>query len=247
MNPCLLIPIYDHGSTISDVVAALEPLRLPCLIVDDGSREETRKALELVSGSYSWVQLERHPRNRGRGAALRTGYRWAGRLGFSHVVQIDADGQHDAGDVPAVLEAVRRQPDALVLGSPVFDRSAPRSRRYGRWISRFWVWLETCSLAIRDPLCGLRGVPLASTLRLLERSPCGDRMDFDTELAVRLVWEGVPVVNVAARIRYFPDGISHFRMFADNLRLTSLHTRLFCTMWLHLPRMLALRRRGTAT
>ncbi len=246
MNPCLLIPIYDHGTTIGAVVAGLEFLGLPCLVVDDGSHEETREALERVRTAFPWVRLERHARNRGRGAALRTGYRWAESLGYSHAVQIDADGQHDPGDVPPVLEASRRRPDALVLGTPLFDESAPRARRYGRWISRFWVWLETGSLAIRDPLCGLRGVPLAPTLRLLERIPCGDRMDFDSELAVRLVWDGVPVVNVPARVRYFPGGISHFRMLADNLRLSWLHARLFCGMWLRLPRLIAQRRHGSA-
>jgi glycosyltransferase involved in cell wall biosynthesis len=246
VNPCLLIPVYDHGATLGDVVAGLAFLDLPCLVVDDGSHEATSAALERLRATCPWVRLERHPRNLGRGAALRTGYRWAARLGYTHAVQLDADGQHDPRDVPAFLEVARRRPDALVLGVPTFDDSAPRSRRYGRWISRFWVWLETLSFAIRDPLCGLRGVPLAATLRLLDRVPCGDRMDFDTELAVRLVWDGLPVVNVPVRVRYFPDGISHFHLLADNLRLSWLHARLFCGMWLRLPRLIAVRRGAAA-
>jgi glycosyltransferase involved in cell wall biosynthesis len=247
VNPCLLIPIYDHGATIGDVVSGLAFLGLPCLLVDDGSHEETRAALGRVCDTFSWVQLARHACNRGRGAALRTGYHQAACLGYSHVVQLDADGQHDPRDVPALLVVARSRPDALVLGAPIFDESAPRSRRYGRWISRFWVWLETGSLAIRDPLCGLRAVPLAPTLRLLRRVPCGDRMDFDTEMAVRLVWQGVSVRNVPVRVRYFADGISHFHMLGDNLRLSWLHARLFCGMWLHLPRLILRRIRGAAT
>jgi glycosyltransferase involved in cell wall biosynthesis len=246
VNPCLLITIYNNSGTIAGVVEALAPLDLPCLIVDDGSDEETRKVLDGLAAAFPWVRLERRSRNGGRGAALRTGYRLAVQLGFTHAVQIDADGQHAAGDVPVFLEASRRRPDALVLSNPIFDRDAPRGRRYGRWISRFWVWLETCSLAIRDPLCGFRCVPLGATSRLLERVRCGDHMDFETEIAVRLVWEGVPVVNVPTRIRYPADGISHFHMFWDNVRISRLHTRLFLGMLPRLPRLLRSRFRSIA-
>jgi glycosyltransferase involved in cell wall biosynthesis len=241
MNPCLLITIYNHGATIGALLEALAPLDLPCLVVDDGSDEETAKILDRLDSACAWVRLERRARNGGRGAALKTGYRLAARLGYTHAVQIDADGQHPAGAVPELLEAARRRPDALVLGSPVFDANAPRSRRYGRWISRFWVWLETCSLAIRDPLCGLRCVPLAPVLRVLERVRCGDHMQFDPEIAVRLVWEGLPVVNVATRISYPADGISHFQMFRDNVRISWLHARLFFGMFPRAPRLLARR------
>jgi glycosyltransferase involved in cell wall biosynthesis len=246
VNPCLLIAIYNNSGTIAAVVEALAPLKLSCLIVDDGSDEETRMVLDGLAAAFPWVRVERRSRNGGRGAALRTGYRLAVRLGFTHAIQIDADGQHAAGDVPVFLEASRCHPDALVLGIPIFDRDTPRGRRYGDWISRFWVWLETCSLAIRDPLCGFRCVPLEATSRLLERVRCGDHMDFDPEIAVRLVWEGVPVVSVPTRIRYPADGISHFHMFRDNVRISWLHTRLFLGMFPRSPRLLARRFRSMA-
>ena len=241
MNPCLLIPIYNHGDTIGSVLEALAPLDLPCLIVDDGSNGATRKTLDQLDAARAWVRLERRSRNGGRGAALKTGYHLAARLGYTHAVQIDADGQHSTSDVPVLLDAVRRCPDALVLGFPVFGPNAPRVRRYGHWISRFWVWLETCSLAIRDPLCGLRGMPLAPVVRLIERVRCGDHMEFDPEIAVRLVWEGVPVVNVPTRIRYPAGGSSHFRMFRDNVRISWLHTRLFLGMLPRVPHLVARR------
>jgi predicted LPLAT superfamily acyltransferase len=243
MKPCLLIPIYDHPATIAAVVEALAPLDLPCLIVDDGSGEETRRVLDRLAPRFEWVRVERHERNAGRGAALQTGYRSAARLGYSHAVQLDADGQHDAADVPAMLDAARRHPDALVLGEPIFDESAPLARRFGRSISRFWVWLETCSLAIRDPLCGFRCMPLLPTVRILDDVRCGTHMDFDLEIVVRLAWAGSPVVGVPTRVRYFADGVSHFDMFRDNVRLTWLHTRLFLGMLLRLPRLLAPRLR----
>jgi glycosyltransferase involved in cell wall biosynthesis len=246
VNPCLLIPIYNHGATVAEVVEALAPMDLPCLIVDDGSDQETRTVLDRLEALFAWVRLERRSRNGGRGAALRTGYRLAVQLGFTHAIQIDADGQHAAGDVPMFLEASRRQPDALVLGVPILGGDAPRGRRYGHWISRFWVWLETCSLAIRDPLCGFRCIPLEATARLLERVRCGNHMDFDPEIAVRLAWEGVPIVSVPTRIRYPAGGISHFHMFRDNLRISWLHTRLFLGMFPRFPRLLARRFRSRA-
>jgi len=246
VNPCLLITIYNHPGTIGEVVEALAPLALPCLIVDDGSDQETVAVLADLAAAFPWVRLERHRRNGGRGVALRTGYRLAARLGFTHAMQIDADGQHATGDVPMFLDAARLRPDALVLGVPIFDENSPRVRRYGHWISRFWVWLETCSLAIQDPLCGLRCIPLDATLRVLQRVRCGDHMEFDPEITVRLVWDGVPIVNVPTRVRYPPDGISHFHMFRDNLRISWLHTRLFLGMLPRAPRLLARRLRSAA-
>ena len=241
MNPCLLITIYNHGDTIGAVLGALAPLNLPCLIVDDGSDEATRKVLDRLDSTFPWVRLERRTGNGGRGAALKTGYRLAARLGYTHAVQIDADGQHLPSDVPVLLAAARRRPNALVLGFPVFGADAPRSRRYGHWISRFWVWVETCSFAIRDPLCGLRCMPLAQTVRVIERVRCGNHMEFEPEIAVRLVWEGVPVVNIPTRVRYPLGGISHFALFRDNVRISWLHTRLFLGMFPRAPRLVARR------
>jgi glycosyltransferase involved in cell wall biosynthesis len=239
MKPCLLIAIYDQPASIAAVVEALAPLNLPCLIVDDGSGEQTRHALDRLDARFGWVRVERHERNAGRGAALQTGYRSAARLGFSHAVQLDADGQHETSDIPALLDAARRHPAALVLGEPIFDESAPLARRLGRSISRFWVWIETCSLAIRDPLCGFRCMPLLPAVRILDEVRCGAHMDFDPEIAVRLVWAGLPVVDVPTRVRYFADGVSHFDLFRDNVRMIWLHVRLFLGMLRRLPQLLA--------
>jgi len=245
VNPCILISIYNHGSTIASVVEGLEPLGLRCLIVDDGSDEATRGVLRELDARYEWVRVEWRSPNAGRGPALRFGYRLAAELGHTHAMQLDADGQHDPAEVPAFLQAARRHPAAQVLGSPIFDASAPAARRYGRWLSRFWVWLETCSLEIADPLCGMRCLPLGPTLRVLDESCCGDRMDFDPELAVRMAWAGVRPVNVPTRVRYFEGGISHFDVFRDNLRMTWLHTRLSLQMLPRLGRLLARQPGGT--
>lgn len=226
MKPCLVIAIFDHGDSIAGVVESLATLRLPCIIVDDGSSDATRREVDRLETLHSWLQVERHPRNLGRGAALRTAYRAAARSGMTHVVQLDADGQHDAGDVPRFLEVARAQPEALVLGTPIFDESVPWVRLHGRKLSRIIVWLETLSTAVRDPLCGFRCIPLAATLPLLDRTRTGDRMDFDPELVVRLVRAGVPVVNIPTSVYYPQDGVSHFRLVRDNLRIAWAYLRL---------------------
>jgi glycosyltransferase involved in cell wall biosynthesis len=237
VKPCLAIPIYDHGDTITSVVESLSPLGLPCIVVDDGSHEETRRALAELADRFDWVTVVHHETNRGRGAALRTAYRTAGRQGFTHVVQLDADGQHDARDVPRFLEAAADQPDALVLGQPIFDDSAPFHRLHGRKLSQGIVWLETWSRSARDPLCGFRCIPLAPTLPLLERTNTGDRMEFDPELIIRLMRAGTPVVNVPTRVQYREGGISHFRMGEDNLRIAWVYVRLAVESLWHRPRV----------
>ena len=238
MNPCLLITIYDHPDTIYDVVSGLSPLGLPCIIVDDGSGEATVKALEQVREAFDFVEVVTRERNGGRGAALKTGYRHLLSRGYTHALQLAADDQHDATDAPAFLKAAAEHPTALVLGDPIFDDTAPRSRFYGRFISRFWVWVETWSRDIHDPLCGMRCMPLEATVRVLDETETGDYMEFDPEIAVRLVWAGVPVVNVPTRVRYFEEGISHFDLVRDNVRISKAHTRLFFEMLALAPRLL---------
>lgn len=226
MKPCLAIPIYDHAETIAGVVESLAYLDLPCIVVNDGSHQATRRVLADLEKRFDWVRVVHHEVNRGRGAALRTAYRTAGTLGMSHVIQLDADGQHDSRDVPLFIEASRNNSDALVLGTPIFDESVPFHRLHGRKLSQGIVWLETLSMAVRDPLCGFRCIPLATTLPLLDRVEMGDRMDFDPELIIRLVRAGVPVVNVPTQVWYHEAGISHFRMVEDNLRIAWAYIRL---------------------
>jgi glycosyltransferase involved in cell wall biosynthesis len=244
MNPCLLIPIYDHGSTIRRVVESLATANLPLVIVNDGSGSATRATLDRIASDFAWVEIRYHAVNQGKGAALVTGYRAAAERGFTHVIQLDADAQHEAADVQRFLAVAGENPDSLVLGQPIFGNDAPRSRLYGRKLSVGLVWLATLSRDVRDPLCGFRCVPLGPVLHLVSRVPMGRRMDFEPELAVRLVWMGVPVLNVATRVSYFPDGISHFDVVRDYIRLAWLYTRLAIGMLLRAPALL--RRRAEA-
>ncbi|OSM49757.1 acyltransferase, partial [Aeromonas salmonicida subsp. salmonicida] len=151
-------------------------------------------------------------------------------LGFSHALQVDADGQHDLADIPALLAEAHRDPEALISGRPVYDDSVPKGRLYGRYITHVWVWIETLSFTIKDSMCGFRVYPLAASCALLEQVALGRRMDFDTEVMVRLHWAGVAVRFVPTRVIYPADGSSHFQLWRDNRDISWMHTRLVCRL-----------------
>jgi glycosyltransferase involved in cell wall biosynthesis len=236
--PCALIPIYNHKDTIVEGVHGLRAHGLPVVIVDDGSNAATRDVLDALARDVPQVHLLRLPHNQGKGRALSAGLLAARELGFSHALQIDADGQHDVNDVPRFIAESATHPDALICGRPIYDDSVPRGRLYGRYITHFFVWLETLSLDIQDSMCGFRLYPLAPTCAELARKPFPARMDFDTEAAVRLFWRGVPVRNLATRVIYPENGLSHFRMWRDNVRISAMHTRLLIGMLPRAPRLL---------
>lgn len=231
LTPCLLIPCYNHSAPLTRVLAALRPLGLPCLLIDDGSEPEAAAALDALAEEHGdWLTLLRHDRNLGKGAAVTTGLMAARARGFSHGLQIDADGQHDLGDVPRLLAEARHYPEALISGRPRYDDSVPKGRLYGRYITHVWVWIETLSFAIEDSMCGFRVYPLATSCALLDEVRLGRRMDFDTEIMVRLHWRGVPMRFVPTRVIYPEDGSSHFRLWRDNLGISWMHTRLVCRL-----------------
>ena len=236
--PAIVIPIYNHRETIATVVARLSDHGVPIFIVDDGSDEATQKTLAAVATSEPRVRLARLPQNGGKGAAVVHGLREAFRAGCTHALQVDADGQHDLADVPRFFEQGRKQPDAVVAGCPRYDASAPASRRYGRYVTHFWVWVETLSFAIGDSMCGFRLYPLAASVALTDRRRLPARMAFDTEIIVRLFWMGLPVVNLPTRVIYPAGGLSHFRMWRDNLCISWMHTRLTAGMLARLPLLL---------
>jgi polyprenyl-phospho-N-acetylgalactosaminyl synthase len=232
-RPCVLVPTFDNPATIRRVVEGARAYVGDVIVVDDGSGEEGRRAVESLARE-SLAHAVFRPKNGGKGAAVKTGFAAARALGCTHATQIDADGQHALEDVPRFLEAARRDPDALVLGAPIFDESAPWSRLIGRKITRFLVNVETSSRIIADPMCGFRVYPLDMALSIAVR---GDAMDFDPEIAVRMVWAGVRVINLPTRVRYVSGaegGVSHFRMGHDNLLIAWMHTRMIVLSLLHL-------------
>jgi hypothetical protein len=154
------------------------------------------------------------------------------------VLQVDADGQHEIGDIPRFLAQSAAHPDAVISGCPIYDRSVPALRLYARYLTHVWVWINTLSLDIRDSMCGFRVYPLAPVIALIKRRRVGQRMNFDTEVIVRLFWAGVPVQNLATRVSYPLDGVSHFRAFRDNVLITRMHVSLFFGMLPRIPSLL---------
>lgn len=242
-RPCVLIPCYNHGAMIASVLSRLAPFGLPCLVVDDGSEAITRQELERLAAEQPQMTLIRLAQNAGKGAAVIRGLEACARAGYSHAVQVDADGQHAIEDIPKLLALAERHPDALISGQPIYDDSIPRSRLYGRWVTHVWVWIETLSLQLKDSMCGFRVYPVAPTLRLAAREPLGKRMDFDTEVMVRLYWQGNTSVFLPTRVTYPQDGLSHFDALKDNVRISLMHTRLFFGMLPRMPGLLFRRRR----
>lgn len=238
MRNCFVIPIYNHHETIAATVAALLPYQLPLIIVDDGSDATTKQTLALLARQHSLIHLLTLAQNGGKGAAVSAGLCHAQTTGFSHALQIDADGQHDTNDIPAFWQLAAEQPLALISGAPLYDESMPRGRRIGRHITHFWVHVETLSRDIRDSMLGLRVYPLTATVALLKTVRLGQRMDFDIEIMVRLYWQGVPVKFIATKVVYPEGGRSHFNLLRDNWLITKMHTRLFFGMLWRAPKLL---------
>ena len=236
-KPCAVVPVYNHERTLPGVVAALLADDLPCVLVDDGSSPEAATVIDRLTEHPS-VYLHRHEANQGKGAAVISGLREAARLGFSHALQVDADGQHDLGRVGLFLDRASQAPDAIICGYPQYDASVPKGRLYARYLTHVWVWINTLSTSIRDSMCGFRVYPLAPTLALINAEPLGSRMDFDTEILVRLHWRAQPMVWLPTRVIYPADGISHFRLWQDNLLISRMHARLFGGMLLRAPALL---------
>ncbi len=230
--------MFDHEHAVARVVTGVRAAGLPCLLVDDGSGPACARELERLAATLPHTSLLRLPVNGGKGAAMLAGFAWTWQRGYSHGLQIDADGQHALGDISSFIEEARRYPSALICGQPVFDRSMPALRHYGRYLTHGLVWLNTLSWSIPDSMCGFRVYPLAPVSALMTEEYIGRRMDFDVEIIVRLYWRRVPMRWLPTRVTYPADGVSHFRMIRDNGRMIGLQLRLFGGMLRRLPRLL---------
>ncbi|PJC85796.1 acyltransferase [Vibrio sp. HA2012] len=236
-NPCFIIPCYNHGKTVAAVVDSLRPFDFPIVVVDDGSNTETKSALEALAPDEH-VTVLTLAQNQGKGGAVIEGVSYAYGQGYTHGIQIDADGQHDLDALPTLIAKSQAEPDKLISGKPVYDDSVPRSRLYGRYITHVWVWIETLSLSIKDSMCGFRAYPLAKVMYVVNRCNIGRRMDFDTEILVRMYWDGCDMEFIDTRVLYPEDGISHFDVFWDNVKISQMHTKLVLAMLPRIPKLL---------
>jgi glycosyltransferase involved in cell wall biosynthesis len=215
VHACVVIPCFDHPRTVEAVVRGALEHCPSVVVVDDGSRE----AVPRLPGA----RVVRHERNRGKGAALLTGFRLARESGCTHAITLDADGQHLPGDIPRLLEAARAEPGALVLGArDLRAAGAPRGSRAGLANSNFWTWVET-GLRLPDTQTGFRCYPLEA-IDKLRLTTSG--YDLEIEVLIKAAWAGVPVASVPVGVLYAPDRVSHLRPFLDFLRIGRLNARL---------------------
>ena len=211
--------------TIREVVERARRYVPDVIVVDDGSDEPARDVCAALARE-GLCTVHHHPHNQGKGAAVKTGFRIAKERGFTHAVQVDGDGQHDLERIPAFLRAAQANPSALILGHPVYDSTLHKGRYAARLVTRFWNYIEVLGPKIGDSMCGFRVYPIDAALASETR---GDRMDFDIEIPVLMVWNGVRVVNEPVPVRYLkPEegGISHYQTFWDTARISWTHTKL---------------------
>jgi len=239
MTTCVIVPVYNHQHAIKQVIAQLRPKGLYCFLINDGSSVECSKALQQIAELESdWLTLIERDQNGGKGAAVLDGFELAISKGYSHAIQIDADGQHQFEDIERFLEASKEYPDCVIAGQPIFDESVPKKRLYGRKFTNLWVWVHTLSFSIADGLCGFRCYPLAAIDKLMKTVSIGKGMNFDVDIIVRLYWQGLEVVNIPTKVQYPIDGVSHFKMLQDNILISKKHTQLFFGMLWRLPMLL---------
>ncbi|MFC6277243.1 glycosyltransferase family 2 protein [Psittacicella hinzii] len=227
-QPVVIIPHYNHASTIRRVVEELRLHNLPVIIVDDGSEPAQAQVVQQLQDLHVQVQL--NPVNQGKGAAVKDAFVLAQQLGYSHVLQVDADGQHKLSDVLKFIQSAQSHPDTIICGLPVYGADAPKARLYGRKITNFWNAINTWSFDLKDGMCGFRLYPLDTTLPILLEQHIGNRMDFDTEILVRCHWQQIPFLWIETPVTYHPGGVSHFKAWADNWRISKMHARLFFGM-----------------
>lgn len=237
----VLIPSYDTGAKVYETVAAARAAWTPVWVVVDGSRDGTGAGLQAMAAQDPGLRVFVLPDNRGKGAAVLHGLEQAAAVGFTHALTMDADGQHPADLIPAFMQASTARPEAMILGRPVFDASAPLLRVRGRRVSNWWTNLETLGAGVADSLYGFRVYPVAPLVRVMQGQRWMRRFDFDTEAVVRLAWRGVKPVNLDAPVKYLSaaeGGVSHFRYGRDNALLSWMHTRLMIGFVLRLPLLL---------
>lgn len=238
MKYCIIIPHYNHTPSLKEFFPRVKACGLPIIVVDDGSDSQQLFQLTQIIGRDPQTKLLRHTHNRGKGAAVMTACRYAHTVGFTHTLQIDADGQHDTQDIEAMMRLSQAFPDDIISGQPIFDTSAPKVRVYGRRISEFFSILETFSLQIKDALCGFRIYPLKSLETITDHCFIGTRMSFDTEILVKAIWCDINIRFMETKVTYPENGVSHFHYWRDNLLLINLHIRLIAGMLIRAPRRL---------
>ena len=223
-----LVPFYNHPQNIKALIAALKTYELPVIVVDDGSDEASKLILAELERTEGILLLTR-AQNGGKGIAMKDGFKFASERGFSHVLQIDADFQHDAALIGEFLRQSKAHPQSIVCANPIYGEDAPKSRVYGRKITNFWVAINTLSLGVKDAMCGFRVYPLEQLKKAAAKSKT-NRMEFDIEILVNAARQGVDMRWIDTYVRYEKGGVSHFKMVRDNALISLMHAKCFFSL-----------------
>lgn len=237
MKLVAIIPYFNHPRTVQKVCTELRGKGLEVIVVDDGSNDEGLQALEPLKDTPG-VAVVYRDQNGGKGAAVMTGLIYALENGYTHGVQVDADGQHDLSSIEPLIAQAQANPQAVICGRPEYDESVPKHRYYARYLTHVWVWIECLSTTIKDSMCGFRIYPLKATVDLVANRNMFKRMAFDVEVLVRLYWRGLEIIDVPVSVNYPEDGVSHFLPWRDNVEISLNHTLLVLGMIPRAPKLM---------
>lgn len=219
LNYCVVVPTYNNGKTLARVLDSVLEYTSDVIVVNDGATDATIEILK----NYPQITQIHFPKNRGKGMALREGFRKALHLDFDYAITIDSDGQHFPSDIPNFLEAVHTDGNALLIGSRnMKQEGVPGKSSFGNNFSNFWFWFET-GIRLTDTQSGFRLYPI----KQIPKKFYTNKFEFEIEVIVRAAWKGVPVRNIPIQILYDPkERVSHFRPFKDFTRISILNTIL---------------------
>ena len=230
LQACVLLPTYNNAQTLEAVLDSLAAFTRQIIVVNDGATDNT----EEILSRYPFLKVVSYKPNRGKGNALKQGFRYAWQQGYRYAISIDSDGQHYAHDLPAFLTAITEQPGTLIIGARNMDQAhIPGKSSFGNKFSNFWFWVET-GIRLPDTQSGYRLYPLEplSKMKFFTR-----KYEFEIETPVRLAWKGVKVIPIPVSVYYPPasERISHFRPFKDFTRISILNTFLtfIALLWIH--------------
>lgn len=221
---CFLIPYYNHPKKIAKLIKLLETYQYPILLIDDGSDSQSKEALKHIQSPL--LTIYTREKNGGKGAAVKTGFELAKKLGFYSCFQIDADMQHDLSKIPLFLQEWRKNPNSLICGNPQYGADAPKARLYGRKITDFWIYINTLGGSLKDVMCGMRIYPIEKMQRAIKQTK-SDRMDFDIEILLYAYRENLTFAWIDVDVIYDKNNTSHFSAFKDNLKISKVHAKHF--------------------
>lgn len=239
-SPAFLIPVYNHGRACEQVVDSIVPFcrenNVKIIIVDDGNNEETRTYFFKIAEKYpDLTDFVVCRKNGGKGKAFKAGILRAKELKITHVLQMDADGQHDASRAKLFFAEAKRNPHMLICGCPEYDESAPSYRVNAHAFANWWCKVVTWNSRIIDSLCGFRIYPVEETYNFVTKHRYDSRMGFDIEILIKMIWQNIPFDFYLVKVTYPTDGISNFHAFRDNVRISWVFTKLFIGMLLRIP------------